>query len=316
MPNNRTLSVLDAPSNLGLTPPAPGIAPGAYKLAGALRDQRLLDRLGAGDAGVLTPPGYSPELEHDLVTLNQDAVLHYSLQLAGRIDRMLDAGKFPVVLGGDCSIILGPAIALRRRGRYGLVYVDGHADFRHPGNADNLTAASGEDLATVTGRGTDPLSNVNGLRPYIQDEDVAVLGIRDVGGWREDIAEAGIFHIAASEVRGKGSEAAHAALSRLDRPEIEGFWLHVDADVLDGKIMPAVDDPHPDGINWDDLTDMLRPLLASQNVVGMQITIYDPDLDPDASLAARLTDAIVDAFTTSPIMEQAAMSSRTNGRPL
>jgi arginase len=51
-----TTTLLDAPSNLGLRPPAPGASPGVYKLAGALRDQRLLERLGASEGGVVVPP--------------------------------------------------------------------------------------------------------------------------------------------------------------------------------------------------------------------------------------------------------------------
>jgi arginase len=48
---------------------------------------------------------------------------------------VLDASRFPIVLGGDCSILLGATLALRRRGRYGAAFLDGHSDFRHPRNS-------------------------------------------------------------------------------------------------------------------------------------------------------------------------------------
>lgn len=54
----RSLVLLGAPSNLGLRPPAPGTVPGVYKLAGALREQGLLARLGAREGGVVVPPRY------------------------------------------------------------------------------------------------------------------------------------------------------------------------------------------------------------------------------------------------------------------
>jgi arginase len=132
--SERELVVLDAPSNLGLRPPAPGAVPGVYKLAGALRDKGLLERLVAADGGVVVPPRYQSQWKRGDGVRNERAIERFSSRLADRVGALLDRGSFPVVLGGDCSILLGNMLALRRRGRYGLVFVDGHSDFRHPGN--------------------------------------------------------------------------------------------------------------------------------------------------------------------------------------
>jgi len=75
--------------------------------------------------------------------------------------------------------------------------------------------------------------------------------------------------------------------------------VHLDADVLDPSVMPAVDSPDPEGLQPRELTDLLRPLLASTACVGLNITIYDPDLDPDGTAGALLTDIVVDAFAQS-----------------
>ena len=56
----RRIAILDAPSNLGLRPPTETSVPGCAKAPGALRDHGLLARLGARDAGCLTPPRYDP----------------------------------------------------------------------------------------------------------------------------------------------------------------------------------------------------------------------------------------------------------------
>jgi arginase len=95
-----------------------------------------------------------------------EAIADYSRRLADRLERHVRAGEFPVVLGGDCSIALGTALALRRIGRFGLAYFDGHDDFRHPGNApDGVGAAGGEDVALITGRGQRDLTDIEGLGP-------------------------------------------------------------------------------------------------------------------------------------------------------
>jgi hypothetical protein len=83
--------------------------------------------------------------------MNPQAIRDYSPLLADAVTAALDAGEFPVVLGGDCSILLGTMLALRRRGRYGLLYIDGDADFYQPEVNPLNGAASASDLAFATG---------------------------------------------------------------------------------------------------------------------------------------------------------------------
>jgi arginase len=80
---------------------------------------------------------------------------------------------------------------------------------------------------------------------------------------------------------------------------LDGFWVHLDADVLDPSVMPAVDSPDPDGLLPDELVALLRPLLASPHCAGLDVTVYDPDLDPEATAGALLTDVVVSAFAES-----------------
>src|SRR6266496_1971292 len=239
----RRTILLDAPTNLGLRPPVPGAVPGCYKAPWALRDQGLLDRLGAADAGVVVPPRYDRDgwRPGDGV-FNAPAIATYSRRLADRLAPCVDRGDFAVVLGGDCSVMLATTLALRRRGRWGLAFVDGHTDFRHPGNAVHVGAAAGEDLALVTGRGQEDLTDLDGLRPYVRDEDVVALGQRDDDEELASLRAEGLTCLPVSRVRElRPGGAAEAALSRLEAPGLSGFWLHVDVDVLDERIMPAVD---------------------------------------------------------------------------
>ena len=148
---NRSIVVIDAPSNLGLRLPLPGVVPGVYELAGALRDQDIQARLGARDGGGVTPPRYMPDWDSQTIR-NAPALVSYSARLADRVQAVKVRGEFPLVLGGACSILLGNMLALRRMGRYGLAFVDGHLDFRHPGNSSAVVSAAGEDLVLVTGR--------------------------------------------------------------------------------------------------------------------------------------------------------------------
>jgi arginase len=302
MAGMRTLVVLDAPSNLGLRPPAPGTVPGCYKLAGALREQRIVQRLHALEGGVVVPPRYDRgDWQEGDGVFNAAALAAYTVQLADRLEHHVRAGDFPVVLGGDCSIQLGASLALRRLGRYGLAAVDASPDFRHPGNSDRIGAAGGEEVALGTGRGQRDLTDLEGLGPYLRDEDVRFFGIRDV--FEEDRAELAALKIpvvTVGDIREWGADAlARATAQAFEVPALDGFWVHLDADVLDPSVMPAVDSPDPDGLRPDELVSLLRPLLASGHCAGLNVTIYDPDLDPGGTAGALLTDIVVDAFAQS-----------------
>ena len=85
---------------------------------------------------------------------------------------------FPLVLGGDCSILIGCTLALRRQDRFGLFFIDGHADFYQPETSPTSEVAD-MDLAIVTGRGPEALTDIEGLRPLVRDEDVVAFGHRD-----------------------------------------------------------------------------------------------------------------------------------------
>jgi arginase len=100
-------------------------------------------------------------------------------------------------------------------------------------------------------------------------------------------------------VRKAGAEAAARQavtfLTRHDGPP-DGFWIHLDADVFDETIMQAVDDPRPDGLSWDQGIAALRTAIASSQAAGLQVAIYNPDIDTGGSNGRGLAAAIRSAL--------------------
>ena len=231
----RPLVVLDAPSNLGLSPSAQGREPGVWRLPPALRSRGIVERLGALDGGSLAAPAYSPEWFPGFGVRNGEAIAAFTRTLARTVGSALADERFPLVLGGDCSILLGNALALRRRGRFGLVFLDGHLDFRHPGNALAVGAAAGEDLALVTSRGSDRLTNIDGLRPYVRDEDIVALAEREHDPDAADAAGTDIVVWDLQHVRTLGAGAVgRQTVERMRTLPIDGFWIHFDAELAPG----------------------------------------------------------------------------------
>ncbi|WP_348774340.1 arginase family protein [Micromonospora sp. WMMD998] len=294
----RRIAVLDAPTNLGLRPPTASSVPGCGKAPGALRDHGLLARLRARDAGCLTPPRYDPgDWRPGDGVCHAPEISAYSAALADRIGAIIDRGEFPLVLGGDCSVLLGSALAMHRLGeavggRIGLVFVDGHSDFRHPGNASYVGAAAGEDLALVTGRGQSDLAAIEGRRPYFRDIDVVVLGIRAQDEYRLDLQAAGITTRPVPALRAEGA-ARTAQWAHEQLVDCAGYWVHIDVDVLDPAVMPAVDAPDPGGIAFAELEILLAGLVDTPHCLGVELTVFDPDYDPDGAYAAEIVNTVV-----------------------
>lgn len=296
---HRRLTILDAPSNLGLKPPSPGKEPGVKAMAGALRAHGVVERLHAEDAGSVVPPAYNPMIDPAVNVRNARGIHQYSLQLAERIEELLGQGRFPLVLGGDCSILVGSALALRERGRYGLLFVDGHADLLTPANSQSKGAA-GMDLALATGLGPELLTDIDSKQPYIRPEDTIVFGYRQPPpGDTSPVAPQppmGAFPCHSIEQHGI-AESARMAVTRLESAPTLGFWIHVDVDVLNTGSMPAVDSPENGGLTPQELSTLLKAAVHSDRCVGMEITIYDPSLDPAGKGADLIVNMLAEVFS-------------------
>jgi arginase len=297
-------AIVEAPSALGHVPEHLGVERAPEALLGA----GLADGLAARRAGRVEAAGYSADRDSGTQVMNPQAIRDYSPLLADAVTAVLDQGEFPVVLGGDCSIVLGTMLALRRRGRYGLLYIDGDADFYQPEVNPLSGAASASDLAFATGRGPDVVSDIEGLRPLVRDDDVVVFACRDAADRERRGCQplpAGMLVVDRDEVRrlGAGAAAREAVryLTRDGGPE-DGFWIHLDADVLDETIMQAVDDPRPDGLAWEDLVSALSAAVRSGHAVGLQVAIYNPDIDADGSNGRGLAATVREALAASADM--------------
>jgi arginase len=278
----KRLAILEAPSNLGLIAPSPGSEPGVKWLAPILMDYGFGEGLTITDHKKLPAPPYQTDIDPESKVRNADAIVDYSKLLAEQMIAWRQEDYFSITLGGDCSILIGHMLALKQLGRYGLFFLDGHTDFVLPSQS-RTAGAAGMDLAMVTGHGPGTLCNIEGLQPYVKEEDVFCFGNRVYIDWYEQaIRDTAIHYFNLVDIRRVGiPKIAQEFLDMVSSKQLDGFWIHFDVDVLNDEIMPCVDSRSVDGLRYEELKEVLVPLLSSPLAAGMDITILDPTLDKE-----------------------------------
>ena len=295
------VSLVLAPSNLGLRPES-GRQPGTWQAPRVLMDAGLGEALTAHEVLRLPRPVYELDAQPRTRIRNGRTIRAFSFALAEMVQNVLEAGRFPVVIGGDCSVLLGSLYGARLAGGRGLVHVDGHSDFTQEksyATPQTLGAAAGMDLALASGRGEPLLTEWPDLEgPLAQDADIVQIGERGAHEpWFKefygDILATEITRLNAQDVLAGGIEAsAERAIARLATRGLDRAWLHVDLDVLDAKVMPAVDSPGSPGFNYGQLADLIGRLVESGRIVGADFAIYDPERDPGHAHARDLVACI------------------------
>jgi arginase len=287
------IEIISAPSILGLKPG------GVEKLPASLLASGLEKNL-----KTTRPVIHVPTLNHLYIDkrdpetncLNPIALRDFSLVFGKTINDTISKNRFVFVLGGDCSILLGIMPALKVKGKYGIIFIDAHADFYEPERSITGEVAD-MDLAIITGRGPGLLTNMNGLKPYVEDKNVVHVGQRD---WEEtkkyqsqDIRDTGIKCFSFADIESRGMERiSNHILLHTSQLDVEGFWIHFDTDVLSDELNPAVDYRLPGGLLFEQTEMLIRNLLLTGSVVGMSITVFNPRLDKTGNIARNIAESM------------------------
>ncbi|MBA4848809.1 arginase family protein [Emticicia sp. BO119] len=299
--HNKEVVYVSAPSNLGLKcmPYADKDGPGARKATLVFEKLLFRERLNISQSYTIVPPVYIGKIDAETGIRNLPDLINYSRQLAEMIKEIVENNQFPIVIGGDCSILIGSMLALKKAGNYGLLHIDGHTDYAIAKISSSTGGAAGMDLAIVTGIGDNAITNIDNLKPYVTEVNTAQFANRCYDKtFNGNFYNTDIFSADLPLLRQKGIiQTATEFIKKLQKNNVEGVWLHVDADVLDSEIMPSVDSPQEDGLSYTELKTLLKTFLQSGLVTGFQLTIYDPDLDSDMSIGKRLVDELVNLFS-------------------
>jgi arginase len=282
---------------LGIPFNGDGTAPEVENPARAVRDAGLLVELEARgvsceDRGDLPIPPAEGRRDAKTGILNVRAWQEVTRRTLDAVRPLVGQSAFPLVLGGDCGLLVGLVGAFAREGRsIGLVSLDGHADCRLPWDSPTGEPAD-LPLAILTGWGPEEMTHILGTPPLLEPRDIVVCGYREP----DRIEETAIPRLEGSEVRRRGPRAAARwCLETLSARA--AVWLHLDVDVLDPSFMPVLF-PEADGLTLGELGDLLGELLRSGRIVGLEVACYHPSLDPGLAAARRLVRPLTDSLAS------------------
>jgi arginase len=273
------------------------LAPEALRRAGLL-SRLAMARLEVSDAGDVDVGALAPQRSPRSGLLAEEALLTTIGNTSKAVAAAHQAGRFPLMLGGDCPVLLGGLAASRDRyGSVGLVMADGHEDNYPP--RQSLTGEAADcELFLALGLPADGLPpQLAELTPLLRPHQVSLLGPRD---------EATIVRDGVASLRGvvpmhtdveviiRGPAAVATQAAQDVGAAAASWWLHVDLDVLASQELSAVDYPQPGGLSWRQLSELTAAALAVPGCVGWTVTIYNPDLDPDGGEARRIVDYLAD----------------------
>jgi arginase len=277
---------------VGAPSTAPGrteAKPGHPRRSGAGLDEAVSRDAGAAEARIDDP---TRDPRTGVIGFGQ--LVEASSEIHSAVAAVLERGERPLVVGGDCSVLIGALAAAKERlGRVGLAFLDGHLDY-FSGDTSPSGEAAGMDLAFVCGYGPAGLVDLAGTSPIVAPGDVVVMGHRsdaeDAYPREEDLVDERTQLVQARAVRRGDPERLGPYVAHRLEAQAGHLWVHFDADVFDESEMPAVTYAQPDGLDWEQVEALLRALISSPALVGLSIADFEPDKDPDSQHARRIVD--------------------------
>ncbi|MHA2423764.1 MAG: arginase family protein [Candidatus Thorarchaeota archaeon] len=257
-----------------------GTTPEIENPAQSIRDDGLISILEnkghyVYDFGNLNIPSYTNKKDPTTKILNYDAWKEVSIRLSETLTEILDTDRFPMILGGDCSILMGIFDAYQAIDfPLNLFFLDGHADFHNI-----ITSPSGEpadmELAALTGHLNDEVVYMTGRGPLLDEKNVVAYGINEY----DNIGSSNIVVIDRKSITETGIEATFIrGINSLEKPDLP-LWFHFDVDALDKTIMPAVNFPVVEGLSYHEALNLLTLIKNTNRLIGISVACYHPNID-------------------------------------
>ena len=185
-------------------------------------------------------------------------------------------------LGGECALITGEMAAFKKRfaGRPGILWMDAHGDFNTPATSPS-GFIGGMCLALTCGRGPSLTDEVEKLRPLVLEENIIHVGSRALDSDEAKVMEESALQLyPASRVHTKGTEETAQTVARDLAEHCDWIVCHLDLDVIDPRVIPAVNFPDVgETLGMEDVATIIRRLRVTGKLRVFNVAGYNPLMD-------------------------------------
>jgi arginase len=298
--NSKIVNIIGFPMDLGADRRGVDMGPSALRIAGL---KEKLENLGykiidSGDIFIQIKEKQkisNPKLKY----LNE--ILKTSRKLAGKIERVLEKGQFPLSLGGDHSMAIGTIAGIasyckKHKLKLGVIWVDAHTDM----NTDQTSPSGnihGMPLAASLGLGNEKLVNLLGFYPKLKPENCALIGIRSVDSLEKvTIKKLNLPVYTMTDIDKLGIHRIIVKVLRQFRERVDHIHVSFDLDSVDPTIVPGVGTPVPGGLSYREAHLLMESIAECGCMSSLEITEVNPILDNKNNSAIFATDLIASSM--------------------
>lgn len=293
--------ILEVPLDYGGRRHGSDMGPSAIRLAGlAEKIESLGHKVIYDSEPVHTIPQEYAEIGDNPKAKYLKPIVDSCNEMAERVEGIFKEGSFPLILGGDHSIVMGSLAGMssfyKDSGKkIGVLYVDAHGDF----NTDETSPTGnihGECLAASAGYGLPDLVNLYHEGRKVDPKNICYVGCRDLDeGEKKNMKAAGVTVFTISDIDRMGFDAVVNKVKLFFKTHCDVVHISFDMDCLDPSIAPGTGVPVPGGMNYREGLLLLEEMCGLKMVKSMEIVEVNPILDDRnrtaimaVSLAARL----------------------------
>ncbi|MEM7309255.1 MAG: arginase [Planctomycetota bacterium] len=297
---NRKVDLLGVPMDLGGGLRGVDMGPSAIRIAGLAAGVKKLG-LGFEDLGnVPVPRPESPSARNPNARFLPE-IARCCQRLRARVERVLEDGAIPLIVGGDHSIACGTVAGVSswyhgRGEKIGLIWFDAHADMNTPETSLSGNV-HGMPLASCLGQGPRDLVHLGERVPMVDAENAVLFGIHDVDpAGREVVKESGIRAFTMREFDMLGMHRVMEEALDIATSGTAGFHLSFDVDGCDPTVAPGVGTPVPGGATLRESHLVMEHAAESGGMLSLELTEINPILDHENQTADLAVDLVLSAL--------------------
>jgi arginase len=299
-PNAKRIRVIGVPLDLGQSRRGVDMGPSAVRVAGL---EARLEALGhvVEDAGNIAVAIPEQKKEGQASAKYLKEITATCTKHADQILKTLEAGKIPLVLGGDHSVAAGTVAGVaefyrRQDKKIGLIWIDAHADLNTPETSPSGNV-HGMPLAAIMGLGPSELANIYGFSPKVLPENCVLVGVRDIdAAERENIRTSGIEVFTMRDIDERGMRTVIEEALRIAGRGTAGYHVSLDMDWIDPEDAPGVGTPVRGGATYREAHLAMEIIADHGRMTSFEIVEVNPVIDEHNQTANLAVELAISAF--------------------